>query len=214
MIMGMVLAAGEARRMGAVKQLLDWHGQPILRRVIGQVLASNFDLVTVVLGAYKDQIISVVEDFDVECIYNPDYKKGQSTSVGVGLKNCSDKIDGVAFILGDQPLIQVETYNYLIKAFKSEMPGILVPTYEGQRGNPIFFHRRFFDDLLQVEGDRGGREIIQQNKDQVVKVEVNDPGILLDIDNKEEYFRLLQNQQEAGVDDENTRNQSSNSRRW
>ncbi|AZR74584.1 hypothetical protein BBF96_15105 [Anoxybacter fermentans] len=191
MIMGVILAAGEAKRMGEPKQLLSWQGEPLIRWVIRQVWFSRFNPVRVVLGAYADQIEPLIEDLDVEILFNPAYPQGQSTSVKKGLQDYPPGVIGAAFILGDQPLIKVETYNYLIEVFEKEEPGILVPTYQNQRGNPIFFHKRFFSDLMKIEGDCGGREIIFDNQAQVRKVEVADPGIILDLDVKEDYLRLM-----------------------
>lgn len=198
MIMAVILAAGEARRMGEVKQLLDWQGEPLICQVIRKVTASRFASVRLVLGAYYQQIVpwvtSLVKelelDLDLEVVYNPDYQMGQSTSVQRGLTDLPDQVQGVAFILADQPLVQVETYNMLIDYFNQEKPGILIPTYQGQFGNPKFFHRKFFSELCNVMGDQGGRAIIRQYSEQVHQVEVADPGVLSDIDYPEDYARL------------------------
>ncbi len=190
MIQGIVLAAGKADRMGVSKQLLTLEGEPIIRRVVKQVKASNFDLITVVLGAYADRIRPLLSDLGVKIVFNPDYSLGQSTSLKAGLEGYTDSIEGAAFVLGDQPLIKVETYNYLIKVFKAAGSGILLPTYLGQRGNPVFFHYKFFPELLEVEGDYGGRDVIKAHNDQVKIVEVCDPGITIDLDYPEDYRRL------------------------
>lgn len=192
MIVGVILAAGEGKRMGVVKQLLDWHGEPLISHVVGQILQSQFDQVRVVLGANHELIEPVLTDRNVEILYNPDYQQGQSTSVKRGLADLPEDVKGVAFLLADQPVIRLETYNTLIKIFRREQPGILIPTWQGQRGNPVFFQQRFFPLFKEVEGDRGGREIIRQHPDEVQLWEGNDPGILVDLDRQEDYLRLIQ----------------------
>lgn len=191
MMTGIILAAGEARRMGRVKQLLDWHGEPLIRHVVRKVRASRFDRVRVILGAGYEQILPVISDLDVEVIYNPDYRRGQSTSVGKGLEGLAGGVKGAAFLLADQPLTRIETYDRLIRAFACGAGGILIPTWQGQRGNPVFFDQQFFPLLREAEGDRGGRDVIRQNPDRVRLIEVDDPGVVTDIDVEEDYLRLL-----------------------
>lgn len=192
MIVGIVLAAGEAKRMGSVKQLLDWHGEPLIHHVIQGIVKSHFDQVRVVLGANYELIEPVIADLDVEVVYNPNYQLGQSTSVKKGLEGLSQGVKAAGFLLADQPLIRLETYNTLIEAVRLDESGIHIPTWQGQRGNPIFFGQQFFPLLQNVKGDRGGREIIRQHPDWVRLCEVDDPGILVDLDSNADYIRSLQ----------------------
>ncbi len=190
MVCGIVLAAGQALRMGLIKQLMQWGGQPLIRHVVKEVLASHFDLVKVVLGAYATEIESHLADLNVKIIYNPDYRLGQSSSIKKGLKDVRPDLLGAAFILADQPLMERQTYNQLITFFKAKKPGILVPTYQNQAGNPVFFQRSFFKELLKIEGDTGGREIIRCYPEQVYRLAVDNPGILFDLDQPADYQKL------------------------
>lgn len=190
MVCGIVLAAGQALRMGLLKQLMQWGGQPLIRHVVKEVLASNFDLVKVVLGAYATEIEPHLADLDVKIIYNPDYRLGQSSSIKKGLEDVRPDLLGAAFILADQPLMERQTYNQLITVFKAKKPGILIPTYQNQAGNPVFFQRWFFKELLKIEGDTGGREIIRRYPEQVYRLAVDNPGILFDLDQPADYQKL------------------------
>ncbi len=190
MVCGIVLAAGQALRMGLIKQLMQWGGQPLIRHVVKEVLASNFDLVKVVLGAYATEIEPHLADLDVKIIYNPDYRLGQSSSIKKGLEDVRPDLLGAAFILADQPLMERQTYNQLITVFKAKKPGILVPTYQNQAGNPVFFQRSFFKELLKIQGDTGGREIIRRYPEQVYRLAVDNSGILFDLDQPADYQKL------------------------
>lgn len=190
MIVGIVLAAGQSLRMGSIKQLLQWGDQSLIRQVVKRVLTSDFDLVRVVLGASAKEIELHLADLAVKLIYNPEYQKGQSWSIKKGLEDLPPDLVGAAFILADQPLIEITTFDRLITVFRAEEPGILVPTYQRQFGNPVFFHQRFFGELLKIQGDTGGREIIRRYPDQVFQLAVDDPGILLDIDQPVDYDNL------------------------
>lgn len=208
MIAGIVLAAGESKRMGEIKQLLDWQGEPVIRRTVRNVCSGGFDLVRVVIGAYADKLAPILDDLNVELIYNPHYREGQSISVKSGLAgldgfnavmelaqltrldNQALEFSGAAFIPGDMPLIQAETFGQMIEFFRKVEPGILVPTYQGERGNPVFFHRRFFAELSLIQGDRGGREVFGRYPEAVQMIPVDDRGILLDLDSPEDYQRL------------------------
>lgn len=185
MIMGVILAAGEANRMGEPKQLLNWKGQPLISHVVDRVKMSKLDPIRVIVGAYREEIIPLLSG--VEIVVNDRYKEGQASSIRAGLDSLPPGVKGAAFILADQPLIKVTTYSYLSKVFREEEPGILIPTYRGQRGNPVIFHRNYFPQLRRIVGDKGGRELIHDNSDQVFKCEVADVGILKDLDDKEDY---------------------------
>jgi molybdenum cofactor cytidylyltransferase len=85
-------------------------------------------------------------------------------------------------VLGDQPYVDSPTIDSLLDAFTSNKKGIAIPTYQGQRGHPLIFDRKYEAPLSHLKGDIGGREIIRENPEDVLEVPVDCEGILIDID--------------------------------
>ncbi len=190
MVIAIVLAAGTSSRMGKPKQLLLYQGRPLLRHVIENLSRSKVDKTVVVLGHKYAEVAAALKDLPINIIVNRDYASGQSASVKAGLKALVDpdlKLasdtgrQGVLFVLGDQPLLKPETVNLLIDNFM-RCGGIVAPYYQGIRGNPVLFDISFKHELQSLQGDKGAREIIARNLQALHKIEVTDPGILLDVD--------------------------------
>ena len=196
---GIILAAGEATRFGAPKQLLDWKGRPFVRQVAETALQSGLDPVVVVTGCYTADVESVLEGLPVTIIHNPDYRQGQSTSIRAGVQSLMPPPSGYTgkrmgvgaaiFLLADQPQIPVEVLRTLVESHAQNMQAILAPlVLEDRRANPVLFDRDTFADLLQLTGDMGGRGIFA--KHHVEYLPWHDPILLLDVDNPEDYQKL------------------------
>ena len=192
---GIVLAAGLSSRFGAAKQLTLIRGRSLLERTVQAAVSSLLDRVVVVLGHRAEQIRSTHDKaFDhpkVDVIVNPDFKDGMSASVRIGLEKASHTHPSVMFLLGDQPLICADILDCLLTRFWDSDKDICVPAFQGKRGNPAIFSRAFFDEISVLKGDTGAREIIDAHPGSVLKVEVSDPALFLDIDRKED-LRLLE----------------------
>jgi molybdenum cofactor cytidylyltransferase len=183
-IAAIVLAAGQSRRMGPENKLLaELDGVAMVRRVADTVAASDASEVVVVTGHEADAVATALSDLSVTLSHNPDYAEGLSTSLRAGLGGVSAAADGALIQLGDMPKVKPETLNRLIAAFNPvEGRAICVPTFNGRRGNPILWGRRFFADLSNVSGDAGGRQILSDFAELVCEVPTDDPGILTDVD--------------------------------
>lgn len=202
MVTAIVLAAGSSSRMGRTKQLLVYHGRPLLRHVIDTLCLSRVDKIVVVLGHRQDEVAAVLAGLPLQIVINPDYALGQSSSVKAGLKalqgpgvdccspDAGKERQGVLFVLGDQPLLKPETVNLLIENFMAH-GGIVAPFYHGARGNPVLFDLSYWPEFDALQGDAGAREIITRHPEALRKIEVNDPGILLDVDTPEDLESLL-----------------------
>ena len=184
-----VLAAGESKRMPEPKLLLRFGDSTILERSIDNLLSSKVSELTVVLGHKAGQMKKCIGRRPVTLIVNPAYYKGMSTSLVAGLGLVSDESSGIMIALADQPLVDSETINLLIEAFTTSDKGIVIPVYQGRRGNPVIFANRYKDELLKVEGDKGGREVIKQHPDDVLEVNVNCEGVCIDIDTEDAYLK-------------------------
>lgn len=187
MISAIILAAGLSSRMGKNKLLLPLGKQSIIEHVVEKVSKSQVDEIIVVLGNDATDIKAVLERFDIKIVANSDYIKGQSTSVKVGIQEVDDHTEGALFIMGDQPMIKSGIINDIIHRFSECKCSIVVPTYNNRRGNPVLFGNRWFGDLNDVQGDKGGRDILKNNLDQVSFLEISDDLFLKDIDDEAMY---------------------------
>ena len=186
---GVILAAGGSERLTTLKQLLDWQGKPFIHQVAQQALEAGLAPLIVVTGAYHDQVVQALAGLPVEIVYNPDWQQGQSTSMKAGLKALPEGCGSVMFLLSDQPQISSELIRQLMDRYFQNRKSITAPMVNGQRGNPLLFDRSAFSALAEVEGDRGGRAVI--NRFEVDWLPWIDNRILMDVDSPGDYERLL-----------------------
>jgi len=183
---GIILAAGESQRFGSPKQLASFKGKPLLQWVIDASVKSDLDQIILVLGHAHDQILTKLDqdllETEIYTFINHDYKKGQSSSLQLGLSMARVDHQAVMFLLADQPMMNATVLNRLVKAFQQSAESICVPVANGRRGNPVIFGREYFDALMKTEGDRGGRDIIRTNPQDVLEIEIEDPLVFADID--------------------------------
>jgi molybdenum cofactor cytidylyltransferase len=186
-IAAIVLAAGQSRRMGPVNKLLaDVDGRPMVAGVVDAALASKASPVVVVLGHQEDKVRAALAGRRATLVVNPEYAEGLSTSLQRGIAALPPDADGAVVCLGDMPAVSAATINRLIAAYDPvEGRAICVPTYNGKRGNPVLWDRRFFPEMAGIAGDVGARHLIGAHDDLVCEVAMADPGVLLDLDTPE-----------------------------
>jgi molybdenum cofactor cytidylyltransferase len=186
-IWAIILAAGESKRMGFPKMLLDFNGSTMLEIVIRSVKNSAVSNILVVLGAYRNELVEMVAKQNVNYCYNDNYKDGMLSSVKCGFGNLPADFDAVLIFQGDQPLISPEVVNMLITSFRTSVKGIVIPVHNGIRGHPILIDKKYRNDIVNLDASEGLRALAHLFSDDVLEVEVNDPGILRDFDTYEEY---------------------------
>jgi molybdenum cofactor cytidylyltransferase len=191
MVSTILLAAGESHRMGRPKLLLAFGGSTILGKTIDNLLSSRVEEVILVLGAEADAMKQVIADRPVKVVVNPDYHEGMSTSLRAGLKQADSKAQRVMVALADQPLIEKDTYNRLIEESLCCHKGIIVPAYQKKRGNPAIFSIKYKRELLGLEGDVGGREILRRHPDDTLEVAVDSQSVTIGIDTLDDYYSCL-----------------------
>lgn len=185
-----VLAAGRATRMGTNKLLAALDGAPIVRRVVEAALASRARPVVVVTGNQSAEVTAALAGLDVRFADNPDFAAGMSTSLRVGLTALGD-VEGALVCLGDMPRVTAAHLDALVAAFDpAQGAGIVVPTFERKRGNPVLWARRYFAEMSALTGDVGARSLLERHADEITFVPVDDAGVLLDVDTPEALASL------------------------
>ncbi len=197
-VTAIVLAAGLSSRMAAPKAVLPLRGKPLLAHVLDALQASQVREILVVLGADADRVRREVPMGEARAVLNPEYAMGMSTSIRAGLRAASRGAEAFLIVLGDQPLVSAATVDALLERRVATDARVLVPTYDGVRGNPVLLHRSLSAEMESVEGDVGCRGVVAAHAQEVVEVRVDDPGILVDVDNAED-LRSIEDALRAGT---------------
>jgi molybdenum cofactor cytidylyltransferase len=187
-IAAIILAAGASTRFGSPKQLLDWHGQPLLRHVILQTLAAPVSEIIVVLGAHEARILPATRGLPVTLARNGAWQQGLSSSVALGLRALREPVAAALFLLADQPRVNPELMQRVMLAFWQSGAPVVMPRVGKKRGNPVLFARACFPELMQVSGDQGGRALMQKYRRQTHWVQADDRA-LYDIDTPQDLHR-------------------------
>jgi len=190
LIGAVVLAAGKSTRMGEPKQLLPLNGKPLLEHTLSNLRKVKLNEIVVVVGCGADPVRKRVDLRDIKVVENKDYERGIGSSLGVGVSALAEASDGVLIVLADQPFVRSETYEQLIDQYRQSDAQVVIPTYRGFRGNPVLLDRSVFPEVMALSGDIGCRAIFGEHSDGITKVAVDDIGILLDIDTKDDFHRL------------------------
>ena len=191
-VAAVILAAGQSTRMGGPNKLLaEIGGRPLLRIAAEEALASRARPVIVVTGHQRDKVEAAVDGLAVQRVHNPDFAEGLSTSLRTGLAAVPDDVDGAIVCLGDMPQVRSQLIDRLIAAFDPERGAlVVVPTIDGKRGNPVVWSRRFFAELMALEGDVGARNLIGRYAEAVTEVPLTDTAALVDVDTPEALVKL------------------------
>jgi molybdenum cofactor cytidylyltransferase len=192
-VAAIILAAGKSTRMGEAKQLLPLAGSTVLGQTIENVRSSGLDEIVLVLGSSAEAIrrqfpASLLSGLKI--VVNPNYEQGMASSLHAGLSALDPQIDATCIVLADQPFVRPETLDQLAAHYRRTKAQIVIPSYKGVRGNPVLLDRSVFGEVMALEGDIGCRAIFGSHTEQTAKLEVEDEGILLDIDNQEDYERI------------------------
>lgn len=184
MIQAIVLAGGKSERMGCNKMLLPYKKSTVLKHNI-QLLLEIVNEVVVVTGKYHSEIEAYIKkEFHkspVQVIENKGFEKGMFSSVQVGVNHTKGDI---VLVPGDSAFYEADTVRTLLNSTGD----FIVPSYKKRGGHPIVIRASLREALL-TEPSTSNLKLFR-NKQQVNWVEVNDPGVLIDIDTKEDYDRI------------------------
>ena len=190
-VAGLILAAGESRRMGFPKALLRYREETFLDRLAG-LFAARCSPVIVVLGAEAERIRAAgVPSGPTAATFvaNPDWARGQTTSMQCGLRAVPPEADGVLFTLVDHPAVAPATIDALLAGPPATL--LRVPRYHGRRGHPIWFSREIVPEFLALAETGAARDVVRGHASQTEFLDVDDPGILADIDDPAAYRGLI-----------------------
>jgi len=186
-IAAVILAAGRSSRMGGENKLLaEIGGKPLVRIAAEQALASRAGPVIVVTGHQHEKVEAAIAGLDVKFVHNPDFTRGLGTSLRTGVAAVPAEADGAVICLADMPQVGSMLIDRLIAAFDPEKGAlVVVPTMDGKRGNPVLWSRRFFPELMAIEGDIGARNLLASYAEAVAEVPVTGDAAFIDIDTPE-----------------------------
>ena len=193
MISGILLAAGESKRMaGAFKPLLKWGTSTVIEACINHLRNSRLGEIIVVLGHREAEIRARLAGAGVEFAINHDYQKGMMSSIKTALSLISPQADAILITLVDQPMISSQVINSLITSYTDHDKTIALPTYQGKHGHPIIVSTDYIEEIMSLDdaSPEGLRALIEAHRDEVLEVPVDSPAILDDIDRPEDYERL------------------------
>lgn len=183
-----VLAAGQASRFGSTKQLAIFDDKPLVTHAIRTAERVCGPQSLLVTGNDWENVAAACEPLTGFMIYNPRYRDGMATSLAQGIRSISGLADGVLLMLADQPLISDEHLQDLTKAWHASPESICVSRYANTQGPPVIFPARFFAELLQLQGDRGAKAVIDANAERVISIPFENAA--LDIDTPDDLQQI------------------------
>ena len=191
-LVGIVLAAGESRRMGQPKQLLPFGERTILERVVDTLLAAGVGEVVVVLGHLAERVRAVLGDRPVRAVINESYRQGMLSSVKCGVGAVGTEYDAILIALGDQPHIECAVVSEVMHAYRAGNAGIVIPRYGEKKGHPIIISlQKYREAIVNLPEDVGLNALMQEHADDVRLLDVATEDIIRDIDVPDDYTREL-----------------------
>jgi molybdenum cofactor cytidylyltransferase len=169
LIAGVLLAAGQSTRFGRQKLLESWRGEPLIRKTARSFLEAGLRTIVVVVSP-DPRLVDALAGLALTTVENAHPENGISSSIAIGLRALPETTDAALIGVGDQPYLTAQAIEQLVRAFSSGR--IVVPRWGDHRGNPPVFDRRFFAELLTLDGDRGGQGVIAAHPDAVIEVQL------------------------------------------
>ena len=187
-VAAIVLAAGESRRMGeSNKLLIDYRGKPLLHWVLDALRPCELFQTVVVTGHEAEALRASLAGRALEFAHAPDYAGGMSASIRVGVAALRPECDAVFICVGDTPGVRSDDIRALLDAYEQgDADSVLAPFFEGRRGHPVLWPRRYFERLSALRGDQGARSVLEDPQVQCVAVPVDHSGVVRDVDRPED----------------------------
>jgi molybdenum cofactor cytidylyltransferase len=187
-----ILAAGESSRFGRPKQLVQFRGKSLVRRVVDAAKDANCSVIVVVLGSKREQIERELKETDAIVAENQNWQRGIGSSIRVGVEsavNQAPDIEAIVLLTCDQPFVKTDTIERLIVMREKTKKAIVASSYSETLGVPALFDRSCFQELLTLPDDSGAKSIILSNHERVA--ELLFPEGKIDIDTAADYEKLI-----------------------
>jgi len=185
------LAAGNSSRLGVPKQTLLYHGKSLIRRIAGEARSARSNPVIVVTGAYSPEVSAELTDCDVHLVYNEHWQKGMGSGIAAGiskLQMMGSNVKTVIIAVCDQPYVSAQLFRQLIEKEAETGMGIVACAYSDTLGTPVLFGRKYFEALLQLNGNEGAKKLLKLYHSDVTTIPF--PQGSIDIDTAEDYTEL------------------------
>lgn len=189
-IAAIIAAAGYSSRMKVFKPLLPLGASTVIETVADCFLKAGIDNITVVLGHNADMLMPVLDKKGVRWVYNESYDSGMYSSVVAGVKALNTSVKCVFFLPVDIPLVKYQTITQLYQVYSQNTKSIIYPVHNGRRGHPPLISSALFREILAHDGSGGLKEILSRHQEEALYIEVDDEGILLDMDTYEDYTKI------------------------
>ena len=187
-----VLAAGNSSRLGEPKQLLQYQDKSLIQHVVEVAIEAIHSPVIVVTGSNSDLIANELNGYTIHSIYNIDWQEGMASSIRSGLKKLielHEPVQGVVFLVSDQPFVTTQLILNLIDKAESSQKGIIASSYDNIVGTPVLFNQKYFDSLFELTGSEGAKKLLKRFKNDAASVPFPLGGV--DIDTQDDYRKLL-----------------------
>ena len=188
-VAGVVLAAGTSTRMGRNKLLFLLEGKTVLRRVAERVLASGLDPVIVVLGHEAERARQELIGLSCISVVNPDYERGQNTSLRAGITAVPDEAAGAVVVLADMPFVTPAMIASVVERYRGGEAALVFSSYNGVQAPPTLYGRDLFPELRALEGEGCGKQVVKRHASEAMMVSWPAEA-LSDFDSPEDYERV------------------------
>ncbi len=183
-----VMAAGQSRRYNAANKLLvRLDGKPLVCHCLETIDGLGLSRIVVVTGFEADRLRDVIGSYDVDVVHNGQFECGMGTSLAAGIAALPEDVDAAFICLADMPRIEANVFEAMRNALLNRpCQDICAPIFEGRKGHPVLFGRRYFPDLKTLEGDQGARRVVLANHGHTQLVSVGSSSILCDCDTEKD----------------------------